>query len=200
MTGNEKPKKGDIETSILTVKSNDANISREEYEKQPKTPLYIILDNLRSAFNVGSIFRLCDGLRIAGLFLCGYTASPPHIKLEKTAAGTISYVPWKKFETTIKAVNYLKKQNIPVWAVETTSHSYDYSKVDYPSPVGIVVGNEALGVAKEVLLACDKIIEIPLLGFKNSINVAVACGIVGFKIVEHFQKKREPSFPLLSCF
>lgn len=199
MTGKGKPKKSEIETNILTVKSLDANITVEEYEKLPKNPIYIILDNLRSAFNVGSIFRLCDGLRVAGLFLCGYTASPPHLKLGKTAAGTIPYVPWKKFETTLDAVSYLHQQNIQVWAVETTSNSYDYTKVEYPSPIGIVVGNEALGVSKEVLLACDKIIKIPLYGFKNSINVAVACGIVGFKIIEDFKNKKKtlPLLPLL---
>ncbi|MCX7725918.1 MAG: RNA methyltransferase [Chitinispirillaceae bacterium] len=200
MTGKGKPKKSEIETNILTVKSKDANISVEEYEKLPKNPIYIILDNLRSAFNVGSIFRLCDSMRVAGLFLCGYTASPPHIKLEKTAAGTIPYVPWKKFETTLDAVSYLHKKNIEVWAVETTSQSSDYSRVDfYPSPIGLVLGNEALGVTKEVLLACDKIVEIPLYGFKNSINVAVACGIVGFRILEHFSQRRSSS-PLLPYF
>ncbi len=180
-------KKGDIETNF-EVRSFDADISVEEYNKLPRHPLYIILDNLRSAFNVGAIFRLCDTLRVAGLFLCGYTASPPHVKLEKTSLGTIKFVPWKKFNKSLDAVDYLKKQDITIWAAETTSHSKPYNTVSIPSKLGIVFGNEALGVSKEVINACDLIIEIPTYGFKNSLNVATSCSVIGYKIVENMEK------------
>jgi len=162
------------------VRSFDARIPLEQYNLLAKKPLYIILDNLRSAFNVGSIFRLCDAMRVSGLFLCGYTASPPHVKLEKTSLGTIDYVPWRKFPSTIEAVRFLKEQNIPVWAAETTSASVPYDKACYPSPLGIVFGNEALGVSADVLSLCDGLVEIPLQGFKNSINVAASCAVIGF--------------------
>jgi len=183
MTGKGKPRIGDMETSF-TVRSFDAALPLEAYEKLPKNPLYIILDNLRSAFNVGAIFRLCDGMRVSGLFLCGYTAYPPHVKLEKTSLGTIRYVPWKRFETTMEAVSFLKEKNIPVWVAETTSHSVDYRKLIYPDKLGIVFGNEALGVEKEVMDACDQLVEIPLFGFKNSLNVATSCAVLGFKVLE----------------
>jgi tRNA G18 (ribose-2'-O)-methylase SpoU len=182
-------KRGDMETSF-SVRSFDADMSLETYAALPKKPLYIILDNLRSAFNVGAIFRLCDTMRVAGLFLCGYTASPPHIKLEKTSLGTIQYVPWKKFATALEAVNYLKERNVTVWAAETTSHSKRYDRVVIPEKVGVVFGNEALGVSNEVLAACECLIEIPTFGFKNSLNVATACAVIGYKILEGVENKK----------
>jgi 23S rRNA (guanosine2251-2'-O)-methyltransferase len=176
-------KKGDIETNF-EVRSFDSPMSIDAYNALPKNPLYIILDNLRSAFNVGAIFRTCDALRVSGLFLCGYTAFPPHIKLTKTSLGTINYVPWKRFETAVEAVRYLQEKQVPVWAAETTSHSKKFNEVTYPKELGIVFGNEALGVGREVLEIVDEIIEIPLYGFKNSLNVATAVGIIGFKAIE----------------
>jgi tRNA G18 (ribose-2'-O)-methylase SpoU len=166
------------------VRSFDAAIPLEEYGALEKNPLYIILDNLRSAFNVGSIFRLCDAMRVSGLFLCGYTAFPPHVKLDKTSLGTIDYVPWKKFDTTAEAVTYLKSKGVAVWAAETTSFSIPYTEAKYPSPLGIVFGNEALGVSRDVLDLCDSLVEIPLYGFKNSINVAASCAVIGFAAIE----------------
>ena len=177
------PKRGDMETSFK-VRSFDADTSLEAYKALPKSPLYFILDNLRSAFNVGSIFRTCDILRDRGLFLCGYTAYPPHKKLEKTSLCTIDYVPWKHFETAVDAVDYLQQKNITVWAAETTSVSTHYANVAYPEELGIVLGNEALGVSREVMERCDRIIEIPTYGYKNSLNVASACAVLGFKMVE----------------
>ena len=172
-----------METSFA-VRSFDANITVEEYRKLPKNPLYVILDNLRSAFNVGAVFRLCDGMRVSELYLCGYTAAPPHVKLEKTSLGTTKYVPWKRFATTLEAVAYLKARGIAVWAAETTSRSMDYRTAAFPRELGIVFGNEALGIDDTVLAACDLLIEIPLFGFKNSLNVATSCAVIGFKALE----------------
>jgi len=175
----ERRKLGDMETNFH-VRSFDAHIPLEEYAALKKNPIYIILDNLRSAFNVGSIFRLCDAMRVSGLFLCGYTASPPHVKLDKTSLGTIDYVPWKKFASTLDAVAYLRERGIAVWAAETVCGAVPYNTAAYPSPIGFVFGNEALGVSREVLVECDGMVEIPLYGFKNSINVAASCAVVGF--------------------
>jgi len=175
-------KKGDMETSF-EVRSFDADMTLEEYNALPKHQVYIILDNLRSAFNVGAIFRLCDTMRVAGLFLCGYTASPPHVKLEKTSLGTIQFVPWKKYDRTLDAVDFLKERDIPVWAAETTSHSIAYNQVKIPERVGVVFGNEALGVSDEVIDACDCLIEIPTFGFRNSLNAATSCAVIGYTIL-----------------
>jgi tRNA G18 (ribose-2'-O)-methylase SpoU len=184
-----------IETNF-EVRSQDAAISLEEYNLLAKNPLYIVLDNLRSAFNVGAIFRLCDVMRVEGLFLCGYTAFPPHKKLAKTSLGTIDFVPWKKFDSASAAVLFLRERGVPVWAAETTSKSRAYDAVDYPPRLGMVFGNEALGVEKEVLDLCDDVVEIPVYGFKNSLNVATSCAVIGCKILEGMrQKKVTAPFP-----
>ena len=177
-----------IETNF-EVRSLDAAIPLDEYNRLPKNPLYIILDNLRSAFNVGAIFRLCDAMRVSGLLLCGYTAFPPHKKLAKTSLGTIEYVPWKKFDSAKDAVIFLRERGVPVWAAETTSKSKPYDAVEYPPELGVVFGNEALGVSREVLDMCGEIVEIPVFGFKNSINVATSCAVIGCKVLEEMRKK-----------
>jgi len=182
----ERRKIGDMETNFH-VRSFDVHIPLDEYAALEKNPIYIILDNLRSAFNVGSIFRLCDAMRVSGLFLCGCTASPPHVKLDKTSLGTIDYVPWKKFESAADAVAYLRERGTAVWAAETVSGAAAYNAVAYPSPLGLVFGNEALGVSPEALGLCDGLVEIPLYGFKNSINVAAACAVVGFAALNSWE-------------
>ena len=187
MSAAGRVKKGDMETNF-EVRSFDSPMSFEDYNALPKNNLYIILDNLRSAFNVGAIFRTCDALRVSGLFLCGYTAFPPHVKLSKTSLGTIDFVPWKRFETAVEAVRGLQSQGMPVWAAETTSRSKPFHEVVYPRALGLVFGNEALGVGRDVLEIVDEIIEITLYGFKNSLNVATAVGVVGFKAIEGMNK------------
>ncbi len=181
---------GDMETNF-EVRTYDAEISKEAYDRLPKLPLYFVLDNLRSAFNVGSIFRTCDILRAKGLFLCGYTACPPHGKLEKTALGTIDYVPWRYFESAGDAVAFLQDKGITVWAAETTSDSIPYGEAEFPEVLAIVLGNEALGVGRDVLDRCDGLIEIPTRGYKNSLNVASACAVLGFKALERMAGARD---------
>ncbi len=180
-------KKGDMETSF-EIRTHDAAISQEEYEALPKAPIYFICDNLRSAFNVGAIFRLSDTMRVSGLFLCGYTAYPPHKKLDKTSLGTLDFVPWKHFETTLEAIEYCKQEGITVWGAETTSHSKIYSECDIPKKVALVLGNEALGISEEVLEQCDELVEIPTFGYKNSLNVATACSVIGYSVLERMGK------------
>jgi tRNA G18 (ribose-2'-O)-methylase SpoU len=179
----ERQKKGDIETNY-EVRSFDAKISFEEYNQLEKKPLIIVLDNLRSAFNVGSIFRLCDALRVQRLFLCGYTPCPPHIKLKKTSLGTVDYVCWQHFDSTVEAVRYLKAQGIAVWAAETTSLSMPFNEIAYPVPLAIVFGNERAGVSSDTLEICDRIVQIPMYGFKNSVNVAASVAVLGYAVVE----------------
>jgi tRNA G18 (ribose-2'-O)-methylase SpoU len=177
-----------METSFH-VRSFDATVPLEEFRALPRSPVYIVLDNLRSAFNVGSIFRLCDTMRAAELILCGYTAFPPHVKLEKTSLGTIDYVPWRHFDSAVDAVASLQEAGIAVYCAETASGSTQYADVDYPAPVALVFGNEALGVSAEVLAMADMLIEIPALGFKNSLNVATAVSVIGYRALEQMQKK-----------
>lgn len=177
------PKIGDIETGF-GVRTLDAEISPQEYAELPKAPLYFVLDNLRSAFNVGAFFRLGDILRVSGIYLCGYTAFPPHIKLEKTSLGTTDFVNWKHFAKTEDAISDLKAKGISVWAAETAENAVRYDKISLEKPIALVMGNEALGISSEILALCDGIIEIPVFGLKNSMNVATAGAVLGFEIVK----------------
>lgn len=174
---------GDIETGF-GVRSFDAEISPQEYAKLPKSPLYFVLDNLRSAFNVGAFFRLGDILRVSGIYLCGYTAYPPNVKLAKTSLGATEFVPWEHFEKTEDAISQLKQKGVRVLAAETAEGAVRYDKIGVEKPLALIFGNEALGVSEEILALCDGITEIPTFGFKNSMNVATAGAVLGFEIVK----------------
>lgn len=174
------------ETSF-EVRNFDAEMSLDEYARLPKHPLYLILDNLRSAFNVGSIFRSADAARLQGIYTCGYTAHPPHPKLDKTALGTLEYIETRHFDTTLAAVEDLRARNIAVWALETTSQSSCYTDLAYPRPLALIVGNEALGIDRTVLEHCDELVEIPMYGYKNSLNVAAASAVLCFEVLRQWQ-------------
>ncbi|MEE3235622.1 MAG: RNA methyltransferase [Candidatus Latescibacterota bacterium] len=191
-----KLKPGDYgkETSF-EVRNFDIDMCAEEYNKLEKHPLYLILDNLRSAFNVGSIFRSADAARLAGIYTCGYTAHPPHKKLDKTALGTLGFVPTKHFDTTEEALAHLATKEITVWALETTSHSVDYTKVNYPKPLAIVLGNEALGIERSILGKCQKLLQIPMYGYKNSLNVANAASIATFEVLRQWAVDSKVTIP-----
>ena len=171
------------------VRNHDTPLAPEAYRALPKHPVHLVLDNLRSAFNVGSLFRMADTARLAQVITCGYTAHPPHPKLDKTALGTLEYVPTVHFQTTLEAVIQLKDQGLPVWALETISHAKTYTDVSYPQPLALVLGNEALGVSREVLEVCDEWIEIPMYGFKNSLNVAAAGAVATFEILRQWTSR-----------
>lgn len=174
------------ETS-LAVRTFDSPLSLEEYRRLPKHPLHLVLDNLRSAFNVGSIFRTADAARLARVITCGYTAHPPHPKLDKTALGALPYVDTEHFADTLEAIAALQAEGIPVWALETLPDSQVYTALSYPQPLAIVLGNEALGISRQVLARCDQVIEIPMFGFKNSLNVAAAAAVVVFEVLRQWQ-------------
>ena len=175
------------EETAFEVRSRDTDLPLEAYARLPKFPVHLVLDNLRSAFNVGSIFRTADTARIASILTCGYTAHPPHARLEKTALGALDYVPTAHYDSALDAVADLQSRCVSVFALETTSHSKPYTAVDFPRPVALVLGNEALGIDREVLAACDELIEIPVFGYKNSLNVASACAVVLFEILRRWQ-------------
>jgi tRNA G18 (ribose-2'-O)-methylase SpoU len=171
------------------VKTHDSILTPEEFRKLPRHPITVILDNLRSAFNVGSIVRSADCARVQKVFFCGITAHPPNPKVIKTAMGALDYVPWEHCPATPEAVDRMKKQNITVVALEVTDISKPFYHLQYPAPVCLVAGNEALGVSREVLEMVDQIVEIPMWGFKNSVNVAVALGVVLFEVVRQYGKR-----------
>jgi tRNA G18 (ribose-2'-O)-methylase SpoU len=177
-----KPAPDGIET-FFEVKTRDSELPPEEFTRLPRRPIHIVLDNLRSAFNVGSIFRLADAARAAEVIPCGYTAYPPHHKLEQTSLGTTDSVPWRRFDDTVSALTDLKANGIRLVAVETARGASPYHRFEYNFPVALVLGNEALGVSEDAMRMCDAVVEIPVFGYKNSVNVATAAGIVLYELL-----------------
>ena len=148
----------------------------------------IILDNVRSALNVGAVFRTADVFSINELGLCGITAQPPSREILKTALGAIETVKWQYFATTLEAVNYYRQEGYIILAVEQVKnsimlHQFAEKAVDFPhKKFAIIVGNEVEGVAQDVIENCDACIEIPQVGSKHSLNVSVAASIVAWEI------------------
>lgn len=160
-----------------------ADIDITTLEPIPRHPIHVVLDNLRSAFNVGSIFRTSDAGAVAHIHLCGMTAHPPHKKLEKTALGAFEYVPWTYYERTKDCLAALREQGIPIVAIEVADHARNMQDFEWPAPVAIVFGNEVNGIHERNLARCDHVVKIPMHGYKNSINVANAFGIVLYDIL-----------------
>lgn len=164
----------------------------EELAKLPRTPISVIADNIRSLDNVGLLFRLCELARVEKLYLTGYTGyptfSPRHKRrIEKTAVYAIPHQPWEYIENPLPLVKKLKEQGSQIIALEQTDQSIPFHKIPpskFHLPISILLGHEREGLRQELLSLADTVIEIPILGLGNSHNVAVACGIVLYKILE----------------
>ena len=149
-------------------------------------PVVGVLDNLRSAFNVGNIFRLAEATRVLRLVTCGYTASPPHPKLARTARGCDTLVPCCRFDTAAAAVQSLRDEGFTTYGVETVDGAASPWQVQFSFPAAFVFGNEALGVSREALDQCDAFVQLPCFGRKNSINVGNCAAVVFFQAVEQW--------------
>lgn len=155
-------------------------LTPEEFKSKNKTALVVVLDNVRSLHNVGSIFRTGDAFLIEAVYLCGITSTPPHAEIHKTALGAENTVDWKYFEDTHLAVFELKANGYKVFSIEQTEGSTSLTglKLDTSQKYAIVLGNEVKGVQQSVVDLCDACIEIPQYGTKHSLNVSVTGGIV----------------------
>jgi len=152
-------------------------------------PISAILENIRSAYNVGSMFRTSACFNLEKVYLVGITAAPPHPGVEKTALGATSMVSWEKWEATLPLVQKLKSEGYLILALELTNKSIPIQDLkDAENPIALIVGNEVDGVSQEALTLADKVIKIPLYGKKESLNVAVAFGIAVFYLTELFKK------------
>jgi tRNA G18 (ribose-2'-O)-methylase SpoU len=164
-----------------------------DFKLADKKPLVVVMDNIRSMHNVGSVFRTADAFLIAGICLCGFTPQPPHRDIQKTALGATESVDWLYYENTMAAVTALKEQGYKVFAIEQTKGSislenfktYIKEKSDNNSnnELAFVFGNEVEGVSEEVLAICDGAVEIPQYGMKHSLNISVAAAIVLWEMV-----------------
>ncbi len=146
---------------------------------------YLILPNIRSRFNVGALFRTAAALGVTKIFLTGYTPRPPHPKIDKVALGATSSVPWEYHPQTKKVIKELKKQKVHIVALEKTKHSLDFTKFKPRWPLALILGNEKTGLRPDVLKETDKIIHLPMLGKKESLNVAVAFAAAAYFIRFH---------------
>ena len=181
----------------------------DEFREAEKLPLVVVLDDVRSLYNVGSVFRTCDAFRVEAVYLCGITATPPHNEIHKTALGAEDSVAWRHFKTADEAVAELKRQNFTVYAVEQAEGSVKlpfsienpssklekspslplhspFSPLSLSSKTALVLGHEVKGVSQSVVDACDGCLEIPQFGTKHSLNVSVAAGIVIWEFARHF--------------
>ena len=162
--------------------------SVEDFKMANKKPIVVVMDNIRSMHNVGSVFRTSDGFLIDGIFLCGFTPQPPHRDIHKTALGATESVDWMYYEHTIDAVTALKKQGYKVYAIEQTEGSIPLNQFDKKEePIAFVFGNEVDGVDASVIALCDGVIEIPQWGMKHSLNISVSCGVVLWDLYQKFQ-------------
>ncbi len=163
------------------LKNSELNrISIEEFKNSSKTPIKVILDNIRSAHNVGSIFRTCDAFLIDEIILCGITASPPNKEIRKTALGSSDSVKWSYFENTKEAIQELKKEKFQIISIEQADKSTkleDFS-VNSKKKYALIFGNEIKGVNQKLIDMSDVVVEIPQFGTKHSFNVSVSVGIV----------------------
>lgn len=152
----------------------------EQFKQAEKTPVIVVLDNIRSMHNVGSVFRTCDAFLIEAIFLCGYTPQPPHRDIQKTALGATETVDWIYFDNTLQAVEQLQARQYKLLAIEQTTGSISLEQYAYDSSqkIALIFGNEVEGVSAGVLQHVHGAIEIPQLGSKHSLNISVAAGIV----------------------
>lgn len=152
----------------------------EEFHQSEKLPLIIVLDNIRSLHNVGSVFRTADAFRLQGVWLCGITACPPAAEIHKTALGAEDCVSWEYFEDTLDAVERLQREGYEVLAVEQVEGSLKLNtfRIDPAKRYALILGNEVKGVRQDVVDAADAALEIPQYGTKHSMNVSVTAGIV----------------------
>ncbi|MCF7853409.1 MAG: RNA methyltransferase [Candidatus Pacebacteria bacterium] len=154
-------------------------------------PLTVVLDRLRSAFNVGNIFRLADAVRAERVITCGYTASPPHPKLAKTARGCDMLVPSSYHQDATEAIAQLKDEGYRTYAVETVAGAPPVWSWKPRFPAAVLLGNEALGITKEALTHCDECVQVPCYGVKNSINVANCAAVVLYAALREWLETRE---------
>ena len=159
--------------------------SVDEFRQSEKIPVVAVLENVRSAYNVGSVFRTADAFLLDGVYLCGYTAFPPHKEIRKTALGAEETVHWQHFKKVTDAINELRQAGYQIFAVEQAEKSTPLHLFGSPEgKIALVFGNEVTGVEQSTIALCDGCVEIPQLGTKHSLNISVAAGVVLWEVVK----------------
>lgn len=159
--------------------------SVDEFKLSEKKPVIVVLENIRSAYNVGSVFRTADAFLLEAIYICGYTCKPPHKEIKKTALGAEDSVTWKHFDSTDLAILELHDLGYKIFAVEQAEGSTMLNELNYVSgdKIAVIFGNEVTGVEQATILQCEGCIEIPQFGMKHSLNIATAAGVVLWELV-----------------
>jgi len=166
-------------------------LSVEDFKQSKKTPIIVVLDNVRSLNNIGSVFRTCDAFLVEKIYLCGITATPPHKDIHKTALGSTEAVDWEYVENIIDLVERLKADKIKVVSIEQAENAtmlYDF-KPESNTTYALIFGNEVKGVSQKVVSASDLVLEIPQFGTKHSLNISVSVGVVVWDVFSKLQVK-----------
>lgn len=158
-----------------------------------RTPVFIVLDNIRSLYNVGAMFRTCEAILAEKMFLCGITGRPPRKEIEKVALGAEKLVPWEYNESVYDVVSRLKNNGVKICALELTEPSFYFKKAPYDFPIALVAGNEVEGISEEIMPLVDMAVSIPMLGRANSLNVATALGIAAYELLHQYKYGSEKS-------
>lgn len=168
-------------------------LTNEEFRAAPKTPLVVVLDNVRSMHNIGSVFRTCDAFRAEAVYLCGISSTPPHPEIHKTGLGAEDVVRWEYFENTQQALEELHAKGYTVYAIELAEGSIKLPELQLKGneKLAVVLGHEVKGVQQAVIDACDGCIEIPQFGTKHSLNVSVTAGIIIWEIFKQLNNGLE---------
>ena len=177
-------------TGFRKLKLEELNrISPEEYQKAEKIPVIVVLDNIRSLHNIGSVFRTADAFRIKEIWLSGYTAQPPHREIQKTALGATETVEWKYFKNAELAIEELNNQKVIILPIEQSENSTSLENIDLNpyQHLALIFGNEVDGVSEEYMNAASEVIEIPQEGTKHSLNISVSAGIILWEIFKVFR-------------
>lgn len=163
-------------------------LTPEQFKANEKLPVIIVLDNVRSHLNVGSVFRSADAFLIEAIYLCGITGTPPHRDIHKAALGATETVAWQYFETTEAAIATLKENHYTIASIEQAENATMLQDLNYTGErLALIFGNEVDGVAQDIVTASDTVIEIPQYGTKHSLNISVSVGIVLWEIARHFK-------------
>jgi tRNA G18 (ribose-2'-O)-methylase SpoU len=175
-----------VATTNIKLSMDELNRkSVDEFKRSQKTPVIAVLENIRSAYNVGSVFRTADAFLLEAIYITGYTCIPPHKEIKKTALGAEETVHWKHFTDANQAITLLKQNGYKVYAVEQAINSISLEKLAAANDekLAFIFGNEVTGVEQSTIEQCDGCIEIPQLGMKHSLNIATAAGVVLWEII-----------------
>ena len=171
---------------LTDLELKSARPSLDTVRDTPRRPIYAILENIRSAYNVGSMFRTADALHLSRLYICGYSAFPPHKMITKTALGAEHSVPWEKQADAPALARRLQDQGMQIAVLEQTTDAVNIWEAALRFPVCFVVGNEVQGVSDGLVAAADVCLQVPMMGVKQSLNVATAFGVVGFELARRW--------------